>query len=64
MNSMLNLLLAILAIVVPLGLAYVILLWQEHNLVCDCRDEFAITCDDLRQERMKLSHAEEKYGVR
>ena len=64
MNSILNPLLAILAIVVPLGFAYVILLWQAHNPACDCRKEFAITRDDLRQAGMELSHAEEKYGTR
>jgi hypothetical protein len=64
MNSLLNPLLAIIAIVVPLGLAYTILLWQAHNPVCDYRKEYRITCDELRHEEMKLSHAEEKYGAR
>lgn len=64
MNSFLDMLLAILAIVVPLGLVYVILLWQAHNPACDCRKNFAIARDDLRQEGVELSHAEEKYGER
>lgn len=51
--------LLVLAIIVPLGLAYVILLWQVHNPACDYRKESAITCDDLRQEGVDLSHAEE-----
>jgi hypothetical protein len=63
MNSILNPLLAVLAIVVPLGLAHVILLWQERNPACDCREEFSITRDDLRQAGMELSHAEEKFGA-
>jgi len=64
MSAILDPLLAILAIVVPLGLAYVILLRQAHNPACDCRKEFAIARNDLRQAGMELSHAEEKYGAR
>lgn len=64
MNNILPPLFAILAIVVPLGLAYVILLRQAHNPACDYRKESAITRDDLRQEEMDLTHAEEKYGAR
>lgn len=64
MNSILDPLLAIFAIVVPLALAYVVLLWQAHNPACDYRKEYAITCDDLRQGEMSLSRADEKYGAR
>lgn len=64
MDSFPNPLLAILAIVVPLGLAYLILLWQAHNPACDYRKESAITRDNLRQGGMELSHAEKKYGAR
>lgn len=64
MNSMLNLLLAILAIVVPLGMAYLILLWQARNPPCDYRKESAIARDDLRKAEMELSQTEEKYGAR
>ncbi|MFA6922577.1 MAG: hypothetical protein WC216_12105 [Gallionella sp.] len=64
MNSFLNPLLAIFAIVAPLGLAYLILLWQAHNPAFEYRKESAMTRGDLRQDGMKLSHAEEKYGAR
>lgn len=64
MNSILNPLLAILAIIAPLGLAYVIVLFQALNPACDYRKASAITRDDLRQEGMELTHAEEKYGAR
>jgi hypothetical protein len=64
MSSLLNPLLAIFCIVVPLGLAYAILLWQAHNPVCDYRKEYRIAYDELRHVEMKLSHAEEKYGAR
>ena len=53
----------VLAIVVPLGLAYVILLWQAHNPACDYRKESAITRDDLLQKSMELSRVEGKHAT-
>ena len=58
MNSILEPLLAILAIVVPLGLAYVILSWQSRKQAGGCRKSSAITRDDLQREMVKLSRIE------
>jgi hypothetical protein len=64
MDNFLEPLLAILAIVVPLGLAYVIVLWQSRKPACGCRKVSAITRDDLLQKRTELSSAEEKHAAR
>jgi hypothetical protein len=64
MDAILEPLLAILAIVVPLGLAYVIVLWQSRKPACGCRKVSAITRDDLLQKRTELSRAEEKHAAR
>lgn len=45
MDTLLEPLLAILVIVVPLGLAYVILSWQSRKTACGCRKVSAITRD-------------------
>ena len=55
--------LALLAIIVPLGVAYVILLWQARKSPCGRRKAPAITREELLQKRAELSHAaKEKYG--
>ena len=64
MSTIMEPLLAILAIVVPLGIAYVIMLWQSRKPACDGRKASAITRDELLQKRMELSRAEEKYTAR
>jgi hypothetical protein len=64
MNNILEPLLAILAIVAPLGLAYVILLLQSRKPACGCRKVSAMTRDDLLQKSTELSRAEEKYAAR
>jgi hypothetical protein len=57
-------LLAVLAIVVPLVVAYVIVLMQSRRPTCSCRKELVSTVADPLQSREEFSHAEEKYGVR
>lgn len=64
MSTILEPLLAILAIVVPLGMAYVIVLLQSRNPACDCREGSATTRDDLLKKRMELSRVEEKHAAR
>jgi hypothetical protein len=64
MSTILEPLLAILAIVVPLGMAYVIVLLQSRNSACGCRKASAITRDDPLQKGMELSSAEEKHAAR
>ena len=64
MNTILEPLLAMLAIIVPLGLAYVILLLQIRKSACCCRKASAITRDDLLQKRAELSRAEEEHTAR
>jgi hypothetical protein len=51
MDAILEPLLAILAIVVPLGLAYVIVLLQSRKSACGCRKVSAITRDAPRQRK-------------
>jgi hypothetical protein len=51
MDAILEPLLAILAIVVPLGLAYVIVLLQSRRPDCGCRKASAITCDSPLQRK-------------
>ena len=62
MDTVLDPMLAILAILVPLGLAYITLLWQVRKSTCGRRKASAIKRDELLQKRAELSHAEEKYG--
>jgi len=64
MNSILEPLLAILAIVVPLGMAYVILFFQSSKSAGCCRKESAITGHDLLKKMAKLSLADEKNAAR
>lgn len=64
MNNILEPLLTILAIVVPLGVAYVIVTLQEPKPDWGFRKESAVTRDELLQKRTELSHSEEKYGAR
>jgi Flp pilus assembly protein TadB len=64
MNSILEPLLAILAIVAPLGLAYAILLWQSRKPACARRKASATARDDLLRKRAELSRAEEKQAAR
>jgi hypothetical protein len=56
--------LAILAIIVPLGLAHVILLLQSRNLDHERSKESATTRDETKQERTELSEAEKKQATR
>jgi hypothetical protein len=51
MDNILEPLLAILAIVVPLGLAYVFLLLQSRKPACGCRKVSAITRDAPLQRK-------------
>jgi hypothetical protein len=64
MDNILEPLLAILAIVVPLGLAYVIVLLQSRKPACGCRKVSASTRDDLLQKRAELFRNEEKHAAR
>ena len=64
MNNVLDPLFAILGIVIPLGLAYVILLLQSRNLDHDRRKESATTRDETKQERTELSRVEKKQAAR
>jgi hypothetical protein len=57
-DSILEPLLAILAIVVPLGLAYAILSWQSRKQAGGCRKSSAITRNDLQRKMVKLSRIE------
>lgn len=54
----------LLAIVVQLGFAYAIMLWQSRKPTCDGLQASAMTRDDLLQERTELSRAEEKQAAR
>ncbi len=64
MNSILEPLLAILAIFVPLGMAYVILLFQSRKPADRCRKESTITHNNLLNKMAKLSLADEKNAAR
>lgn len=64
MNNILAPLLAILAIIIPLVVAYVIVTLQERKPVCNCRKESASNRAAMPQNGEGLSHAEEKSGVR
>jgi hypothetical protein len=64
MDTILEPLLAILAIVVPLGLAYVIVLLQSRKPACGCRKVSALTRDDPLQKRTGLFPSEEKHPAR
>lgn len=63
MDAILEPLLAILAIVVPLGLAYVILSWQSRKQGCGCRKVSAIT-RDVPLQRKTLHDFEAHIGQR
>ncbi len=62
MDTVLDPMLAVFAILVPLGLAYINVLWQARESTCGRRKAPAITREELLQKRAELSHAEEKYG--
>jgi hypothetical protein len=64
MDNILEPLLALLVIIVPLGLAYVILFWQSHKSARGCRKASAMTRDDPLQKRTELFRAEEKHAAR
>jgi hypothetical protein len=64
MNAIMEPVLAILAIVVPLGLAYLILLWQSRKPAEDARKLSAATHDELLRKMAKLSGADEKHVAR
>jgi hypothetical protein len=64
MDAILEPLLAMLVIIVPLGLAYVIVLLQSRKPACGCRKVSAITRNDPQQKRTELSRAEEKHAAR
>ena len=64
MDAVLEPLLAMLVIIVPLMLAYVILFLQSSKAACGSPKVSAITRDDLLQKRTELSRAEEKHGAR
>lgn len=57
-------LLALLVIIVPLGLAYVIVVLQSRNPARDGRKVSAITRDDLLQKGTELSRPAEKHAAR
>jgi hypothetical protein len=63
MSSILEPLLAVLAIVVPLGVAYVIVLLESRNSACGCRQASAISRDDLPQNRAGLSCTDDKHAA-
>jgi hypothetical protein len=50
---------ALLGVLMPLGLAYIILLWQGHTPDADHRKGFATTHDGLAENKTKPSHADE-----
>ena len=64
MSNLLMPLLAVLAIVIPLVVAYVIVFMQSRRPTCSCRKETASTVAHPLQNREGFPHAEEKYGVR
>ena len=64
MDTILGPLLAILAIVVPLGLAYVIVLLQSRKPGYGCRKVSAIARNDLLQKSTELPCPEEKQAGR
>jgi hypothetical protein len=59
MNNILEPLFAILAIVVPLGLAYIILLWQSRQPTAGRRKSSATTPHELQHKMAKLSRYDE-----
>lgn len=64
MNSILEPLLAILAICFPLVMTYVIVSLQLHKPTPGCRKASAMTRDDLSQKGAELSNVEEKHAAR
>ena len=63
MNTILEPLLAILAICFPLGMTYVILSLQMRKPTSGCLEASAIARDDLPQKGMELSSVEEKHAA-
>ena len=61
MNSILEPLLAMLAICFPLVMTFVIVSLQTRKPTCGCRKASAIQCDGLQQKGAELSNAEEKH---
>ncbi|MGB8076749.1 MAG: hypothetical protein WCF09_02595 [Gallionella sp.] len=61
MDAILEPLFAILAIAVPLGLAYIIVLLQSRKPACGCRKESAIT-HDVPLQRKTLRDFEAHIG--
>ena len=57
-NSILEPLLTILAVLAPLGMAYVILLLQARKPSGGCRKSSAITRNDLQRKMAKLARTE------
>ena len=64
MNTGWDPLLAIIGIVVPLGVAYVILFFQSRHLDYGHPKEPATTRDEPQQENTELSRAEKKQAAR
>jgi hypothetical protein len=64
MDTVLDPMLAMLAICFPLVMTYVIVSLQTCKLTSSCRKSSAISRNDFLQHRRELSHAEEKYGTR
>jgi hypothetical protein len=64
MDTILEPLLAILVIVIPIGLAYVILFLQANKPACGGRKVSAVTRNDLLLDGTELSRAEKKQAVR
>jgi len=63
MNSILEPLLAILAIFFPLGMTYVILSLQLHKPAPGCRKASASARDGLPQNRAGLSCTDDKHAA-
>jgi hypothetical protein len=61
MDAILEPLFAIIAIVIPLGLAYVIVLLQSRKPACGCREASAIT-RDVPLQRKTLHDFEAHIG--
>ncbi len=64
MNTIFDPMLAILGILIPLGVAYVILFIQSRYLDYGYPNVPATTRDEQRQEEVELSRAEKKQAAR
>ena len=64
MSSILDPFLAILAIIIPLGLAYVIIMLQARKPPSVWLHGYAISRDDVLPEGAQPSRAEEKHAAR